>query len=150
MTHRSGTTLHGQPHRLVEHQHVSVFVKDDRFEKGAVLLRRRRVIARGRCLHFQRRNAHRLPGFQARLRLRALPVHPYFAFADDPLDMAERQARKASLEVTIDAHAGFVGGDGDGVDFAGCMQGLHPLILGWWPPATRSFIHILGKSAIGG
>jgi len=32
------------------------------------------------------------------------------------LDVAEREPRKPRLEEAVDAHAGFVGGDGDGLD----------------------------------
>jgi hypothetical protein len=53
------------------------------------LLRLRRVIARSRRIHLQRRYSHRLPGFQPLLRLGALAVHPHLAFADNALDMAE-------------------------------------------------------------
>ena len=61
---RAGAALHGEPHRLVEHQHVVVFVKRDRSDEGAVLLRLRRVVARFRRIELQRRDAHRLPGLE--------------------------------------------------------------------------------------
>ena len=67
-----------------------------------------------RCrLEAQRRDAHGLPGFQPVLWLGALAVDPHLAFTDDALDVGEAQARKALLEKTVDAHAGFIGGDGD-------------------------------------
>ncbi len=111
--HRAGAALHGKAHRLVEHQHVVVFVERDRLDEGAVLLRLRRVVARLGGFELERRDAHRLPRLEAILRLRALAVHPHLALADDALDMAERQAGKARFEEAIDAHAGFVGGDTD-------------------------------------
>src|ERR1019366_39993 len=111
----AGAALHGEPHRLVEYQHVVVLKERDRPDEGAVLLRLRRIVARFRRLELKRRNAHRLPGFEAELGLRALAVHPHLAFANDALDMAERQARKPPLEKAIDAHAGFVGADRDGL-----------------------------------
>ena len=46
MARGAGAALHGEPHRLVEHQHVVVFVERDRLDEGAVLLRLRRVVAR--------------------------------------------------------------------------------------------------------
>jgi hypothetical protein len=79
------------------------------------LLRLRGVVARFRRLELERRNAHGLPGFKAVLRLGALAVHPHLALADDALDVAERQARKARLEKAIDAHAVLVRRDGDGL-----------------------------------
>ena len=38
MARGAGAALHRKPHRLVEHQHVGVFVERDRFEKRAGLL----------------------------------------------------------------------------------------------------------------
>ena len=63
VAHGAGAALHGKPHRLVEHQHVGIFVKRDRPDEGAVLLRLRRIVARRRRLELERRNAQpaRLP-----------------------------------------------------------------------------------------
>ncbi len=66
MARGAGAALHGEPHRLVEHQHVVVFVQRDRLDEGAVLLRLRRIVARLRRFELERRNAHRLPGFASR------------------------------------------------------------------------------------
>ena len=109
MAHGAGAALHRKPHRLVEHQHVVVFVERDAFEEDAVLLRLRGVVARRGRRELERRDAHGLPPFQPRLRLRALAVHAHFAFADDALDMAEGQTGKARLEEAVDAHVVFVG-----------------------------------------
>jgi hypothetical protein len=49
-----------------------------------------------------------LAGFQPVLRIGALAVHAHLAFADDALDVAERQAWKARLEEAIEPHVGFV------------------------------------------
>ena len=135
VTRRAGAALHGKTHRLVEHHDVGVLEEHDRFQKGAILLRGRRIVARRRRFNFQRRNAHGLPGFEASLRLRALAIHPHLAFANDALDVAERQARKSRLEKAIDAHAGFIGRDGDGLDLAGRLQSLRA--GHWGRPARR-------------
>ena len=124
MARGAGAALHRKPHRLVEHQHVGVFVQRDRLDEGAVLLRLRRVVARFRRVELERRNAHRLAGFQPALRLGALAVHPHLALADDALDMAERQAGKARLEEAVDAHAVLVRRDGDGLHGGGKLHGL--------------------------
>ena len=115
MARGAGAALHREPHRLVEHQHVGVLVERDRFEERAGLLVGFVAAARAASAasSLQRRNAHRLAGLQPVLGLRALAVHPHLAFADDALDVGERRARKPRLEETVDAHAGFVGRDGD-------------------------------------
>ncbi len=120
----AGAALHGKPHGLIKHQHVGVLVERDRFEEGAVLLRRRRVVARGRRVQLERRYAHGLSRFQPRLRLRALAVHAHLAFADDALDMAEREPGKARLEEAVYAHIVFVRGDGDGLHAGRIIRGL--------------------------
>ncbi len=97
MARGAGAALHREPHRLVEHQHVGVLVQRDRFEEGAGL-RRRLALGRQRprLVEPQRRDAHRLPGLQPVLRLRALAVHAQLAFADDALDVGERQSRETA------------------------------------------------------
>ena len=115
VTRGAGAALHGEAHGLVEHHDVVVLVERDRFQEGAVLLRAGRVIARRRRFQLERRDAHRLAGREPRFRLGALAVHAHLAFADDALDVAERQARKTGLEEAVDAHVVFVGGDGDGL-----------------------------------
>ena len=74
-------------------------------QEGSILLRGRCIVTRRRRFDFKRRNAHGLPGFKAGFRLRPLAVHPHLAFANDALDVAERQARKSRLEKAVDAHA---------------------------------------------
>src|SRR3974390_3503233 len=114
MASGAGAALHRKSYRLVENQDVVVFVERDQLEEGAVLLRLRRIFTRFRRREVERRNAHRLPCFQTRFRLCALAVHAHFAFADDALDVAERQARKVRLEESVDAHVVFVAGNCDG------------------------------------
>ena len=109
MARGAGAALHRQPHGLVEHQHVVVFVERDGFEEITSLdLGLAPARARLALLEPQRRDAHRLPGFEPLLSLRALAVHAQLALTDDALDMGERQPGKARLEEAIDAHAGFV------------------------------------------
>ncbi len=112
----AGAALHGEAGRLVEHQHVVVLVEHDRLQKRAILLRLRGVFAQLGRLELERRNAQIVAGLDARLRLAALAVHPHLAFADDALDVTERQAGKFRLEETVEPHVVLVGGDGDGLD----------------------------------
>src|SRR5262249_55423781 len=114
------TALHGKSHRLVEHKHLTVFVKRDRSQKGAILVRCRPVIAWRRRCNFQWRNAYSIPRLKARFGLGALPVYAHFAFANDALDVAERQTGKPCFEKPVDPHPGFVGTDSGGfhLDFA--------------------------------
>jgi hypothetical protein len=90
MTRGAGAALHREPHRLVEHKHVVVFVERDRFEKFAGLFVGR-VARRTRpgLIEAQRRNAHILPGLEPVFRLGALAVDADLAFADDALDVGE-------------------------------------------------------------
>ena len=89
MTCGAGAALHGETHRLVEHQNVRILVECDRLQESAILLRRRRIIAGRRRFNFQRRDTHRLTGLEPRLWLRPLTIHAHFSFADDALDVAE-------------------------------------------------------------
>ena len=135
MARGAGAALHGKAHRLVEHQHVGVFVERNRADEGAVLLRLRRVVARWRRVQLERRNAHGLAAFEPRLRLGALAVHAHLALADDALDMAERQAGIARLEKAVDAHAILVAGHRDRLHAGGKM---HRLRCGDWRRCHRS------------
>ena len=49
------------------------------------------------------------PALEPVLRVGALAVHAHLAFADDALDVAERQPGKPRLEEAVEPHAGFVG-----------------------------------------
>src|SRR4029077_8274798 len=53
-----------------------------------------------------------------------LAVDAQLTFADDALDVGERQAGKARLEKTVDAHVVFVGGDDHGLDFGRQLRRL--------------------------
>ena len=110
----AGAALHRKPHRLVEHEHIVVFIERDRLEEiGGLLIGLIAHLARFRRIEPQRRNAHGLSGFQSVLRLGALAVDAHLAFSDDALDVGKAQARKPRLEEAIDPHAVFVGRDGD-------------------------------------
>ena len=63
----------------------------------------------------QRRNPHALALLQPVLAIGALAVDAQLAFADDALDVGERQAGKARLEKAIDPHVVLVGGDDHGL-----------------------------------
>ena len=129
MSRGAGAALHRKPHRFVEHQHIVVFVERDLFEKEAVLLRRRRVVARLGRVELERRDAHRLPCFEPRLRLGALAVHTHLAFADDALDVTERQAGKSRLEEAIDPHVVLVRRNIDVLHAGGKLRSFQSVIL---------------------
>ena len=132
MLDHAGAALHRKPDRLVEHQHVGVLVERNRLEECArlrILFRTRRWF----CLEPQRRDAHRLPGAQAILAVDALTVDAQLAFADDALDVGERETRKLRLQEPVDPHAGLVRRDRHCLD-AGCdrrwRRGLGTLMRG--------------------
>ena len=131
----AGAALHRKPHRLVEHQHVVVLVERDRFEEGAVL---RRLGASSRGFGGSTLSGGmRTPG-PPRSRsfgCGALAVHPHLAFADDALDVAERQAGKPRLEETVDPHAVLVAADVDGLH---ALAGLVADLWAWSRCRLRS------------
>ncbi len=116
MTRRARAALHRKPHGLVEHQHVGIFVERDGFEEFAGLIADVGVAsARARLIQSQRRDAHRLPGLEPLLGLRALAVHAQFALSNDSLDVGEGEPGEPRLDKAIDAHAGLVGCDFGGL-----------------------------------
>ena len=94
MARGAGAALHREPHRLVEHQHVGVFIERDGLEKFPrfVVCRITRCARLGR-IEAQRRNADGLAGLEPVLRLGALAIDPHLAFTDDALDVGEAQTR---------------------------------------------------------
>ena len=110
MARSARAALHREPHGLVEHQHVGIFVERDGFEEIAGLgIRLVFGCTWLGLIQPQRRDAHGLPGLETLLGLRALAVHAQFALPDHALDVGERKPGKARLEEAVDAHAGFVG-----------------------------------------
>ena len=77
----------------------------------------------------------------------ALAVHAHLAFADDALDVAERQAGKPRLEEAVDAHVVFVRRDGDGLHARGELRRL-AAAAGGAPPMPGGERAVRG--AIGG
>jgi hypothetical protein len=109
VSHGAGAALHGEAHRLIEHQHVGIFVERDRAqERAGLFVLGALPLARFRRFEPQRGNAHRLPGCKPILRLDPPAVHPQLAFADDALDMGERKPGKSCFEKAVDPHAGFI------------------------------------------
>src|SRR5262245_7808582 len=103
MTRRARAALHRKPHGLVEHQHIGVFVERDGFEERAGLIADVGVAAaRTRLIQSQRRDAHRLPGLEPLLGLRALAVDAQFTLSNDALDVGEGEPRKPRLYEAID------------------------------------------------
>src|SRR5262249_57282970 len=108
MPHRPRSALHRKTHRFIDHQNVGVLVQRDRAQKlpgfGIAAL----PLARSWRLEAQRRNAHRLPGLEAILRLDPASVHPELAFSDHALNVREREPGKPRLEKSADAPPGVV------------------------------------------
>jgi hypothetical protein len=117
----AGTALDAKPDRLVEDENVVILIKRDRAQKLTRLFFRLGKISRFRRIEPERRDAHRLACLQPVLSIDPLAVDAQFAFADHALDVGERQRRKSRLEKAVDPHAGFIGGDHDGLDFGGFL-----------------------------
>ena len=116
--------LHGKAGRLVEDEDVVVFVDRHLLQRLERLLRRVRELADDlRRIELQRRDADALPLLEAVLAVDALAVDAEFAFADDALDMGERQAGEARLEEAVDTHVVLVRRHLDGLDL-GRQQGF--------------------------
>src|SRR4029453_10831103 len=71
-------------------------------------------------IEFQRRNPDTLPFLQPVLAVGALAVHAQFAFADDALDVGERQSGKARLKKAVDPHVVLIRRYDDGLNL--CRQ----------------------------
>ena len=117
MAHHAGAALHRKAGRLVQHQHVVVFVQRHCLQRGERLRFGFRFGRNLRRIQPQRRNADVLAGLQPVLAVGALAVHAQLAFADDALDMGERQPRKPRFEEAVDAHVVLVRRHHDGLDF---------------------------------
>ena len=123
MSRGAGAALHRKPGGLVQHHDVGVLVQDHVLQRLQRLRRRFRELACGLGrIELQRRNANALPFLQPVLAVGALAVDAQLAFADDALDVGERQAGKARLEKAVDAHVVLVRGHDDGLDL--CRQRL--------------------------
>jgi hypothetical protein len=142
---RAGTALHGKARRLVQHQHVVVLEQRHRLQRGQRLLRGLRQHARrlGR-IEPQRRNAHALALLQPVLAVGALAVDAQLAFADDALDMGERQAGKARFEEAIHAHVVLIGGHDHGLHL--CWELRLAPRLSFCPDRRRLVTPRLGKA----
>jgi hypothetical protein len=102
----TGAALHRQPLRLVQHHDVGILEQDHVLERLQCLLRGfGEASGRGlRRIEPQRRNAHALSLLQPVLAVGALAIDAQLAFADDALDVGERQPWKACLEEAVDPH----------------------------------------------
>ncbi len=78
----------------------------------------------------QRRNPHALAGLQTVLAVGALAVDAQLAFANDALDVGERQSGKARLQEAVDAHVVLVRRDDDGLDLGRKRRCLDDRLLG--------------------
>jgi hypothetical protein len=112
--------LDGEAVGLVEHQHVSVLVKDDGAEEGAILVLARGAAGGGfRRVELQRGDADGLAGLETVARVHALAVHPQLALPDDALDVGEGELGEAGEEETVHPHPGLVRLDGERLDAGG-------------------------------
>jgi hypothetical protein len=75
-------------------------------------------------IKLERRDADALPLFDAILAVGTLAVDAQFAFADDALDVGERQAGKTRLQKTVDPHIVLVRGHDNGLNFGGQRRRL--------------------------
>ena len=131
MPRGAGTALHRQTGRLVQHHDVGVLIQDHVLEGLQRLRRRFRELANhlGR-IELERRNADALAFFKAILAVGTLAVDAQLAFADDALDVRERQAGKTRLEKTVDAHVVLVRGHHHGLNFGRQRRRLGDGLLG--------------------
>jgi hypothetical protein len=82
------------------------FVQRDGFEeRTGLLVLGGKMRWRFRLIQLERRNTHLLAHLEPVLRIGALAVQAHFAFADDALDMAERQAGESRLEESVEPHS---------------------------------------------
>src|SRR6516165_6908845 len=126
MPRGAGAALHRKAHRFVEHQHISVLVKRDRFEEFQRLVSRAENARRRR--NSQRRDAHGLSRFKPVIGIDASAVDAHLALADGALNAGEAQVRNAGLQKAVDAHAGFIFGHVDVLNAA--MRAPLPLRSG--------------------
>ena len=105
VTRGAGTALHRKPGRLVQHHDVVILIQDHVLQRLKRLRRRFREMT---CslghIELERRNANALSFLQPVLAVGALAVHAQLAFADDALDVGERETWKARLEKPVDPH----------------------------------------------
>src|SRR5580693_1997203 len=93
-------------------------------------------------IEFQWRNANALPLLQPILAVGALAVDAQLAFADDALDVGERQAGKARLKKAVDAHVVLVRGHHHGLNFSRERRRLNDgldRLLGKWRGPRRAW-----------
>ena len=112
-----GAALHGEAGGLVQRQHLVVLVEHERLGEGDVLGREggaRGLVALAGL--GQRRHAHLLAGGQPGVGLGAGAVDADLAGAQQLLDLALAQVRKAPLEPAVDPHAVLVRLHGNGQD----------------------------------
>ena len=115
----AGTALHRKPCRLVQHHHVVILVKRhllQRRERLGCRLPRDGAAARG-ASSFSGGMRTLCPSSQPVLAVGALAVDAQLAFANDALDVGERQAGKARLQKAVDAHVVLVRRHDHGLHF---------------------------------
>ncbi len=131
MTRGAGAALHRKPGGLVQHHDVGILVQDHVLQRLKRLRRRFREMSCGLGhIEFQRRNPNALALLQPILAVRALAVHAQLAFADDALDVGERQAGKARLEKAVDAHVVLIRCHDNGLNFFRQRRWLGDGLLG--------------------
>ena len=106
-----------RPSGLVQHHDIGVLVEDHVLERLERFCRRLREASGevGR-IQLERRNADALALFDPVLAVGALAVDAQLAFADDALDMGERQAGETRLQKAVDPHVVLVRGHDHGLN----------------------------------
>ncbi len=84
------TTMHGQPAGFVQHQQMSIFIKDSGFQLALQVGRQQGRIARLR--HPHRWQTQYVPLSQMVVRSRPSLIHPHFTAAQDFVDVGTRHA----------------------------------------------------------
>ena len=116
----AGAALHGQPKRLVEHEHVLVLEQDRPLDQIAVALgeaqrRGNRRLRLGRLAH-DRRHAQLLAGLQPGIGLHPLAVDAHLARAQQLLEVGIAHVRKMHAEPAVEAQPRLVALHLDGFD----------------------------------
>ena len=132
--------LHGEAEGLVEHEDVAILQEDHGAQGTRVVLAVARlgVDRRGSRVQVQRRHADALPRLQPGGGLDAGAVDADLPGADDLVEVRQREAGHPPLEPAVEAHAGFVVGDRQGLGAQGRAS----------PPAIDTPLSALGRPGL--
>jgi hypothetical protein len=108
----TGAALHRQPGWLVEDEDLVVLVQQHLAQHLRVVLVADRAagqLALSLAVGIERRNAHHLPGLDARIGLGAAAIDADLAGTQQFLQMTEAEARVVRLEPAVEPHARLAG-----------------------------------------